>query len=181
MFSKGYNPNLIVNDYECAMACIPDITYPDGLAPRLMRLFMENGGDPNIVRYPNLKRYRESIFECVHNAVTKDKNFSRSYVYCWLVMMAYGGRLRSYYEENYLPITMYDDLDVSIFKHFEDYAFYEVIPHEPPLSQPPFWKMLIYETMKCNINIKYLVASYSYENEIPTDTDIYMLMDESLY
>ncbi len=75
---------------------------------------------------------------------------------------------------------MYNDLDVSIFKHFEDYAFYEVIPYEPPLNQPPFWKMLIYETVQC-INEKFLVASYIYENEIPTDTDFYMLMNTMIY
>ena len=108
LFSHGYDPNVLADgDCECAMDSIRFITYPEGLAPRLMRLFMENGADPNLIVDG------ESVFEHIDFAIYIDEYFSRSTVYCWLVLMAYGGRVG---EDKHLPLTMHRDLDVSIFK-----------------------------------------------------------------
>lgn len=138
LFSKGYDPNMLTDDgCDCAMDAIRFITYPDGLAPRLMRLFLEHGADPNLVVEG------ESVFEHIDFAVSFDEFFSRSTVYCWLVLMAYGGRLG---EDKHLPLKMYDNLDVSIFKRFEDYAYYEIIPIQQKAGYYGCWKMLIYDT-----------------------------------
>ena len=150
LFSKGYDPNVVVDDgCECAMTTIRFLSYPEGLAPKLMRLFMENGGNPNLVVEG------ESVFEDVDFAVSYDEYFSRSTVYCWLVLMAYGGRLG---EEKYLPLTMHDNLDVSIFKRFEDYAYYEIIPTKQKPGYYGCWNMLIYDT-RIDECVK-VVASY---------------------
>ena len=160
LFSKGYDPNVIADEgCACAMDSIRFITWPEGLAPRLMRLFMENSADPNLVVEG------ESVFEHIDFAVYIDEYFSRSTVYCWLVLMAYGGRIG---EEKYLPLKMQHNLDVSIFKHFEDYAYYEIIPTKPVSSGFGHWKMLIYNTRVAEYT--YLVASYGDLDGEPVDS-----------
>ncbi len=159
LFSKGYDPNVLVDDgCDCAMDTIRFITYPDGLAPRLMRLFMEHGADPNLVVEG------ESVFEHIDFAISYDEYFSRSSVYCWLVLMAYGGRLG---EDKYLPLTMHNNLDVSIFKRFEDYAYYEIIPTEQKAGYYGCWKMFIYDTRTGDQ--ARLVASYRDAGDEPAD------------
>ena len=136
LFSKGYDPNVVVND-GCAMGVICFLDCPEGLAPRLMRLFMENGGDPN------LEIEGVPLFVQIDSAVSFDKYMSRSFVYCWLVLMAYGGRLG---EDEHLPLTMRDDLDVNVFKRFEDYSYYKIVPEKHVPGEHVYWKMLIYDT-----------------------------------
>ncbi len=160
LFSKGYDPNVLADDgCECAMDTIRFITYPDGLAPRLMRLFLEHGADSNLVVEG------ESVFEHIDFAFSFDEYFSRSTVYCWLVLMAYGGRLG---EDKDLPLTMYNNLDVSIFKRFEDYAYYEIIPTSSESYWHGRWKMLIYDTRTAEQI--YLVASCGDVNGVPTES-----------
>ncbi|MBR4401585.1 MAG: hypothetical protein IKT09_07905 [Synergistes sp.] len=151
LFSKGYEPNVVVDD-GCAMGTIPFLVYPEGLAPKLMRLFMENGGDPNLVveGIP--------VFEEVEFAVAFDKYMFRSFVYCWLVLMAYGGRVS---REKYLPLTMHDGLDVSIFKRFEDYAYYKIVPEKDVPGELHGWEMLIFYTADVEEPPR-LVATSSY-------------------
>lgn len=162
LFSKGYDPNVVVDDgCECAMTTIRFLSYPEGLAPKLMRLFMENGGNPNLVVEG------ESVFEDVDFAVSYDEYFSRSAVYCWLVLMAYGGRLG---KKRHLPLTMHDNLDVSIFKRFEDYAYYEIIPTKQKPGYYGCWNMLIYDT-RIDERVK-VVASYGDLNREPEDAPL---------
>ena len=150
LFSHGYDPNVLADGgCECAMDSIRFITYPEGLAPRLMRLFMENGADPNLIVDG------ESVFEHIDFAIYIDEYFSRSTVYCWLVLMAYGGRGG---EDKQLPLTMHHNLDVSIFKRYEDYAYYEIIPTRSDSPGYGNWKMLIYDTRY--EDQAHLVASY---------------------
>lgn len=148
LFSKGFDPNIVV-DGDCAMNFIPFLDYPEGLAPRLMRLFMESGGDPNLVID------RVSLFVQIDSAVSFDMHKRRSFVYCWLVLMAYGGRRG---EDKYPPLTMQGDLDVSIFKRFEDYAYYKIVPGNQVPGKPVSWEMLIYDTSTGET--PKLVASY---------------------
>lgn len=157
LFSKGYNPNLFVDD-ERAIDSVIFLTFPDGLAPRLMRLFLENGADPN------LPAEERTLFEALTNWIDYNEYMIRPHVYCWLILMAYGARLG---EEKYLPITMHNNLDVSIFKRFEDYSYYEIIPTKPRGIGYGYWKMLIYDTMAGDE--ARLVASYGDVNgeELP--------------
>lgn len=149
LFKKGYDPNVTVNgNVDCAMNEIRYLDYPEGIAPKLMRLFMENGADPNLVAEG------ESVFEVVDRAVSYDEYMSRSSVYCWLVLMAYGGRLG---EEKEIPLTMHDGRDVSIFKRYEDYPYYEIIPTEQIGYRWGCWQMHIYEAYE---DERILVASY---------------------
>lgn len=149
LLGKGLNPNITVdNGCESVLGNIRFLNYPEGLAPRLMRLFLENGVDPNIVVE------NESEFESIDFAVAYDEYMNRSSVYCWLVLMAYGGRLG---EDKYLPITMHGNRDVSIFKRFEDYPYYEIIPTKRDGNRWGCWRMHIYEAYE---DVKRLVASY---------------------
>ncbi len=134
LFSKGYDPNIVVDD-DCAMNNIMFLNYPESLAPKLMRLFLEHGADPNLVVG------REGVFEYIDYSLSVDRYMERSVVYCWLVLMAYGARLGKE-----LPITMYDGFDVTIFKRFEDYSYYEITPSEQIGNWFGRWKMRIYET-----------------------------------
>ncbi len=167
LFSKGYDPNVLADsDTSCAMNTIRYIDYPEGLAPRLMRLFMENGGDPNLVVE------QETIFEEIDFAAGFDEYMSRSTVYCWLVLMAYGGRLG---KEKYLPLTMREGLDVSIFKRFEDYSYYKIVPEEKWPGRSGYWKILIYDTSRGDT--PKLVASSTYRY---VDGDLSELLQDEL-
>lgn len=149
LLRKGLNPNITIDDAsESVLSNIRFLIYPEGLAPRLMRLFLENGADPNIVVE------NESEFETIDFAVSYDEYMNRSSVYCWLVLMAYGGRLGA---EKYLPIKMHGNRDISIFKRFEDYPYYEVIPTKREGNYWGCWRMHIYEAYE---DTKILVASY---------------------
>ncbi|MBR4401584.1 MAG: hypothetical protein IKT09_07900 [Synergistes sp.] len=169
LFSKGYDPNVLADsDTSCAMNIIWYIDYPEGLAPRLMRLFMENGGDPNLVVE------QETIFEEIDFAAGFDEYMSRSTVYCWLVLMAYGGRLG---KEKYLPLTMREGLDVSIFKRFEDYSYYKIVPGKKEPERSGYWKILIYDTSICDTPKLVASSSYRYMDGDPSELSQDELLD----
>lgn len=146
LFRNGYEPNVDTESGR-AIEIIQYLSYPEGLAPRLMRLFLEKGADSNY------SVGGATLLEIITQAIDYNEYMHKDVVNCWLVLMAYGARIG---DEKCLPIVMHGDYDVTIFKRFEDYS-YEIIP---TLSDPQgfgAWIMRIYET--CD-EYRKLVASY---------------------
>ncbi len=153
LFQNGFDPN-VNTKYGRAILSVQYLSYPEGLAPRLMRLFLEKGADFN---YPTDGR---TLLEGITDSIDYKEYMYKDVVNCWLVLMAYGARIG---DEKYLPIVMHGDHDVTIFKRFEDYS-YEIIP---TLENPHgfgAWIMRIYET--CD-EYRELVASYGDLNREP--------------
>lgn len=153
LFQKGYDPN-VDTEFGRAIDPIRYLFYPERLAPRLMRLFLEKGADLN---YPTDGR---TLFEHITQSIDFNEYMYEDVVKCWLILMAYGARIG---DEKYLPIVMHGDHEVTIFKRFEDYS-YEIIP---TLENPHgfgAWIMRIYEIRD---EYKKLVASYGDLNREP--------------
>ena len=141
----GLDPNVIVND-ENALDNAQWIDAPD-VGATVMRMLLENGGDPNLW----IPTEPETLFEYVAFKVSYDECAEYFNIFqCWLVLMAYGGC----WSNGEIPITMLGGKTVDIFKNFElfDYAI-EQLPKEP--GKYGLWRMHIY-----NIETKEEVAVY---------------------
>ena len=142
----GLDPNIIVNDDNVLWNAMW-IDAPN-VAASVMRLLLENGGNPNHL----IPAEDETIFEYIADKVSYDE-YTHEYfhtVQCWLLLMAYGACWR----DGNIPITMLGEKTVDIFKNFELYDYdIEPLPQEP--GKYGCWIMHIY-----NINTKEEVAVY---------------------
>ena len=142
----GLDPNTIF-DNDNVMWCTMWITAPN-VAASLMRLLLENGGDPNHF----MPSEYETLFEYIAFKVSYDE-YTHEYfhtVQCWLVLMAYGACWR----DGGIPIAMLGKHSVEIFKNFEQYD-YEIEPLPPEPGKYGCWIMHIF-----NIHTREEVARY---------------------
>ena len=96
------------------------------VAASLMRLLLENGGDPNHF----IPAEHDTLFEYIAFKVSYDEYTHDYYhtVQCWLVLMAYGACWRN----GEIPLTMLGNKSVEIFKEFEQFDYeIEPLPQEP--------------------------------------------------
>lgn len=96
------------------------------IAASLMRLLLENGGDPNHF----IPAEHDTLFEYIAFKVSYDEYTHNYYhtVQCWLVLMAYGACWRN----GEIPLTMLGNKSVEIFKEFEQFDYeIEPLPQEP--------------------------------------------------
>lgn len=96
------------------------------VAASLMRLLLENGGDPNHF----IPAEHDTLFEYIAFKVSYDEYTHNYYhtVQCWLVLMAYGACWRN----GEIPLTMLGNKSVEIFKEFEQFDYeIEPLPQEP--------------------------------------------------
>lgn len=118
------------------------------VAASLMRLLLENGGDPNHF----IPAEHETLFEYIAFKVSYDQ-YTHDYfhtVQCWLVLMAYGACWR----DGEIPLTMLGNKSVEIFKEFEQFDYeIEPLPQEP--GKYGCWIMHIF-----NIHTQEEVARY---------------------
>ena len=118
------------------------------VAAKVMKLLLENGGNPNHF----LPGERETLFEYIVFKVSYDE-YTHEYIHtvqCWLLLMAYG----ACWADGDIPLTMLNGNSVDIFKDFELYDFeIEYLPRKP--GKYGCWIMHIY-----NINTKEEVAVY---------------------
>lgn len=142
----GLDPNVIVND-ENVLHNAMWIDAPN-VGATVMRMLLENGGDPNL----RIPAESETLFEYIAFKVSYDEYLHKFFytVQCWLVLMGYGGC----WSNGEIPITMLGGKTVDIFKNFElfDYAI-EQLPEEP--GKYGLWTMHIY-----NIETKEEVAVF---------------------
>ena len=142
----GLNPNTIVED-ENVMWNTMWIDAPN-VAADVLKLLLENGGDPNHL----IPSERETIFEYIAFKVSYDE-YTHDYFYtvqCWLILMAYG----ACWDNGEIPITMLGDNTVDIFKNYQMYTYeIEPLPQEP--GKYGCWRMHIY-----NIETREKVAIY---------------------
>lgn len=131
----GLDPNTIVND-DNVMWNAMWIDSPN-VAASVMRLLLENGGNPNHF----IPAEHETLFEYIAFKVSYDE-YTHDYfhtVQCWLLLMAYGACWR----DGNIPITMLGEKTVDIFKDFELYDYeIEPLPQEP--GKYGCWIMHIY-------------------------------------
>ena len=131
----GLDPNIIVND-DNVMWNAMWIDAPN-VAASVMRLLLENGGNPNHL----IPAEHETLFEYIAFKVSYDE-YTHEYfhtVQCWLLLMAYGACWR----DGNIPITMLGEKTVDIFKDFELYDYeIEPLPQEP--GKYGCWIMHIY-------------------------------------
>lgn len=140
LLQSGLNPNIIVDDYNVMWQTI-FIDAPD-IAATVLKLLLENGGDPNHF----IPAEGESLFETIHFDVSYDDFIcTHSYfhtVQCWLLLMAYGACWRDNKE---IPLTMVGDNTVEIFKDFKKFNFdFEPLPQVKNCFG--CWIMHIYNT-----------------------------------
>ncbi|MBQ2677265.1 MAG: hypothetical protein IJF54_07710 [Clostridia bacterium] len=142
----GLDPNTIVHD-ENVLWNTKWIDAPN-VAASVMRLLLENGGDPNHF----IPAEFETLFENITYKVSRDEQ-ENDYLYtvrCWLLLMAYGGCWRI----GKIPITMLNGKSVEIFKEFELYDYgIEYLPQES--GKYGYWILHIF-----NIKTKEEVARY---------------------
>ena len=118
------------------------------VAASLMRLLLENGGDPNHF----IPAEHDTLFEYIAFKVSYDEYTHDYYhtVQCWLVLMAYGACWRN----GEIPLTMLGNKSVEIFKEFEQFDYeIEPLPQEP--GKYGCWIMHIF-----NIHTREEVARY---------------------
>ena len=142
----GLDPNTIF-DNDNVLWCAMWIDAPN-VAATVMRMLLENGGDPNHF----IPAEHETLFEYIAFKVSYDE-YTRDYfhtVQCWLVLMAYGACWR----DGGIPITMLGKHSVEIFKEFEQYD-YEIEPLPPEPGKYGCWIMHIF-----NIHTQEEVARY---------------------
>ena len=142
----GLDPN-VVFDYDNVLWNAMWIDAPN-VAASLMRVLLENGGDPN-----HFKHYEhKTLFEYIAFKVSYDE-YTYDYLYtvqCWLVLMAYGACLRN----GEIPLTMLGNKSIEIFKEFEQFDYeIEPLPQEP--GKYGCWIMHIF-----NIHTREEVARY---------------------
>ena len=142
----GLNPNTVLNGenviWKTMWIDVPNI------AASVMKLLLENGGNPN--HY--LDNSGENLFEYIAFKVSLDE-YTHDYFYtfqCWIILMAYGGCWR----DGRIPITMLGENTVDVFKDFEKFDYeIEQLPQKP--GKYGCWRMHIY-----NIDTKEEVAIY---------------------
>jgi hypothetical protein len=146
LIERGLDPNLVVNDdnpiWNAMWIDAPNI------GASVMRLLLENGGDPN--HY--LSSEGETVFDYISFKVSYDE-YTHDYfhtVQCWLVLMAYG----ACWKNGELPLTMLNGNSVEIFKKFELYD-YTIEPLPQEVGKYGCWIMHIY-----NVETNEEVAQY---------------------
>lgn len=143
----GLNPNTIVDD-DNVMWNVMWMDAPN-VAASVLKLLLENGGDPNHF----IPDERETLFDYIALRVSYDKYTHDSFhiVQCWLILMAYGACWR---DNGKIPLTMLGENTVDIFKNYQIYDYeIEPLPQEP--GKYGCWRMHIY-----NIVTKEEVALY---------------------
>lgn len=143
----GLDPNTIIDD-DNVMWNTMWIDAPN-IAPSVLKLLLENGGNPNHF-IPN---ERETLFDFIDFYVSYDQYTHRYFhtVQCWLILMAYGA---SWQDNGKIPLTMLGENTVEIFKNYQLYDYeIEPLPQEP--GKYGCWIMHIY-----NIETKEEVAVY---------------------
>ena len=120
----GLDPNTILDNDNVLWSAMW-IDAPN-VAASVMRLLLENGGDPNHF----IPAENETLFEYIAFKVSYDE-YTHDYfhtVQCWLLLMAYGACWRN----GEIPITMLGKQSVEIFKEFEQFDYeIEPLPQEP--------------------------------------------------
>ena len=143
----GLDPNVIIDD-DSVMWNTMYIDAP-GIAASVLKLLLENGGNPN--HY--MPSEKETIFDYIDFKVSYDEythEFFHTVQYWWL-LMAYGA---CWQNNGKIPITMLGNNSVEIFKNYELYDYeIEPLPQEP--GKYGCWIMHIY-----NIETKEEVAVY---------------------
>ena len=146
LLAFGLDPNAIF-DNDNVMWNAMWIDSPN-VAASLMRLLLENGGDPNHL----IPAEHETLFEYIAFKVSYDE-YTYDYLHtvqCWLVLMAYGACLRN----GEIPLTMLGNKSIEIFKEFEQFDYeIEPLPQEP--GKYGCWIMHIF-----NIHTREEVARY---------------------
>ena len=131
----GLDPNTIADD-DNVMWCTMWIDAPN-VAASVMKLLLENGGNPN-----HFKRSEgESLFEYIAFKVSYDE-YTHDYfhtVQCWLLLMAYG----ACWEDGSIPLTMLNGKTIDIFKDYEFYD-YRIEPLPQVENMYGCWIMHIY-------------------------------------
>lgn len=137
LLDHGMDPNGLSADNDDNMLWnLQYVDAPDAGAAS-MRLLLENGADPNHVCTGD----PETLFESVDACVTIDMHYDMllpSAVQCWMVLMAYGGKLKNGRE----PLELLNGFDTHCFIHFEDYRYELVYPPESRSQEPD---LLIYD------------------------------------
>lgn len=143
----GLDSNTIIDD-DNAMWNTMWIDAPN-IGAEVLRLLLENGGDPNHL----IPSEGETLFEYSDFKVSYDE-YTHDYFYtvqCWLVLMAYGA---CWSNNGEIPLEMIGGNSVEIFKSYELYDYYiESLPQVP--GKYGCWIMHIY-----NIETKEEVAVY---------------------
>lgn len=133
----GLDPNTIFDDDNVLWNAMW-IDAPN-VAASVMRLLLENGGDPNHF----IPAERETLFEYIHFKVSYDE-YTHDYLHtvqCWLLLMAYG----ACWKDGSVPIAMLGENKIDIFKNFEHFDYYiSPLPQEP--GKYGCWIMHIYNT-----------------------------------
>lgn len=131
----GLDPNEIFED-ENPMWNSMWIDAPN-VGAAVLRLFLENGGNPNHCIPPD----HETLFDYISFKVSYDEYFHDYFftVQCWLVLMAYGGC----WSDGMIPLIMLGDNSVEIFKNFELFD-YEIEVLEQVAGRYGCWIMHIF-------------------------------------
>ena len=130
LLEHGLNPNTVINegsmfDADNAMFQLKFTDGPD-VAARVIRLYMEHGGDPNLYIREN---YGETLLSCIEYDIYEfgdyEKPDDENLVQCVIVLQAYGGGWRGKDKKFHTPFTMREGYSSEIFKEFEkfDYRF----------------------------------------------------------
>ena len=130
----GLNPNTII-EYENIMWSAMYVDLP-GIGASVMKLLLENGGNPNLY----MPDERETLFDYIAFKVSEDE-YTHDYLHTvqiFWVLLAYGGR---YEYSGVVPITMLGNNTVEIFKDFRLFDYYIEYPEKGNYNR---WTMHIY-------------------------------------
>ena len=128
LLEHGLKPNTVINkgsmsDADNAMFCLKFTDGPD-VAARVMRLYMEHGGDPNLYIREN---YGETLLSNIEFDIYEygdyEKPDDENLVQCVMVLQAYGGGWIGKDKKFHTSFTMREGYSSEIFKEFEKFDY----------------------------------------------------------
>ena len=119
LLEQGLNPNVVLDDEENAMFLLRYTDGPD-VAAKIMRLFLEHGGDPNL--YGASDNLVSDIEFDMYEYGEYKKPRDEHRVQLTMILQAYGG----HWPENRENVTymMQNGNKAEIFKEFEKYDYF---------------------------------------------------------
>jgi hypothetical protein len=128
--SKGLDPNLIFREGEGAWYNVMDAFFHvrnASIVLPILKKLLDIGGDPNLL-FDDETFFDRVDFDIVFGAVEQeDREFYETWVFFWLLLLGYGGRLTNGHE----PIEMKNCYTYDVFKDYERFDFdLEFVDHD---------------------------------------------------
>jgi len=113
LLAKGLDLNKHITEY-----IFDDVIWIENtpVSIMLMKKFLEHGANPNLINPCEM----ESVFNYVDFAIGFDMFGVDTFMYNWLLLIAYGGRD----EDGLTELVMSEGYDYEIFKEIDNYGYY---------------------------------------------------------